>query len=277
MDDTAGAGSTGDASSPETPVRINKFLARAGYCSRRQADDIIRAGRVTINGRVASLGETVSGDDDVRVDGAPVAHRPPPVVLAFHKPRGVVTTTDPRTPDNIMARIDYPGRVFPVGRLDKSSSGLILLTNDGELARKVLNPAFAHEKEYVVRVDRPCSDDLLERLRNGVVLDGRPTRPCTVQRLGARSFRMVLTEGRNRQIRRMCEACGYRVVGLRRIRIMNVELEDLPPGAWRRVDPEQLFQDHAPGTRPDNHGLEAAPRRSSAGPRAGRSRGKVKR
>jgi len=222
-------------------VRINKYLARVGHCSRRQADALVAAGAVTINGEVAAPGSQVEPGAQVCVSGVPVGSAPPPVVLMFHKPAGVVTTTDQRVPNNIMSYIDYPGRVFPVGRLDQSSSGLILLTNDGSISRRILDPAENHEKEYVVRVDRPFGDSLLKTLAQGVVLDGRPTRPCRVERLGARAFRMVLTEGRNRQIRRMCEACGYRVVRLRRVRIMNIELGDLAPGQWRRVDLSRLF------------------------------------
>ncbi len=248
MHDSRRQGNAGETSFPETPMRINKFLARAGYCSRRQADEMVRAGRVTIDGRVAGVGETVHPGDTVCVDGRPVVAAVRTVLLAFHKPRGVVTTTDPGTPNNIMTLVDYPVRVFPVGRLDQYSSGLIFLTNDGDLARRILDPASGHEKEYVVRLDRPYPDALLERLSKGVVLDGRPTRPCVTERLGRRSFRMVLTEGRNRQIRRMCEACGYRVVGLRRIRIMNVALEDLPPGRWREIDPGGLFVTRGAGS-----------------------------
>ncbi len=251
MDDTGHTPGTGGESFPKGPVRINKYLARSGYCSRRQADTLVREERVTIDGRVALLGATVPPGARVRVDGEPVTPHPDTIVLAFNKPRGVVTTTDEREPDNIMSILNFPERVFPVGRLDRNSSGLILFTNDGDISRRILHPAYRHEKEYVVRLDRPFGDDLLACLRKGIVLDGRPTRPCSVERLGARAFRIVLTEGRNRQIRRMCEACGHRVLNLRRTRIMHIELGDLPPGKWRRLNPARLFPPDA-GRREDS-------------------------
>ncbi|WP_116124436.1 pseudouridine synthase [Lewinella sp. IMCC34183] len=216
-------------------VSLNKYVSATGICSRREADRWIEAGRLRINGQVAVKGNRVEEGDQVTLDGAPLGERPPAVYLAFHKPAGVTCTTDQRDPDNITDFINYPERIFPVGRLDKASTGLLLLTNDGDVVNDVLRAEHGHEKEYIVTVDQPVSDRFVRRMGSGVPILGTRTRPCTVERLGDRSFRIVLTEGMNRQIRRMCEYLGYRVLTLKRVRIMTIELGDLPVGAYREI------------------------------------------
>jgi 23S rRNA pseudouridine2604 synthase len=224
-------------------LRINRYFTEHGLCSRREADKRVEAGRVRINGRVAAHGDTVEAGDRVELDGKPVAPAEKrAVVLAYHKPPGIECTSDPRVADNIIAAVDYPERVFHVGRLDKFSEGLILLTNRGELVNQILRARGAQEKEYVVDVYGPISDAALARLRKGIELDGRRTLPARVARLGAKRFRMILTEGRNRQIRRMCEALGLHVKRLVRVRVMNVELGTLRQGRWRRLAPEELAE-----------------------------------
>jgi 23S rRNA pseudouridine2604 synthase len=223
------------ASASDPNVRINKFFTQQGLCSRREADRLIEEGRVTINGRRATLGDQVSPGDVVAKDGLVLSRGNEPVYIKFHKPIGVTTTTESDVPDNIIAYIGHPQRIFPVGRLDKDSSGLILLTNDGEIVNRVLRAEHGHEKEYLVRVNRPFDQAFLDRMATGVTILGTPTRPCTVVRRGRQEFRIILTEGRNRQIRRMCQALGYRVVALHRTRIMHVELGDLPAGQWKNL------------------------------------------
>jgi 23S rRNA pseudouridine2604 synthase len=222
-------------------IRINRFFTEHGVCSRRAADKHVEAGRIKINGVVAKHGDTVGPGDQVLFDGAPVvvpAKRP--VVLAYHKPPGVECTSDPRVADNIIEAVGYPERIFHVGRLDKYSEGLILLTNRGELVNQILRVRGNHEKEYIVDVDVPVSDASLRRMRDGLEILGSMTLPCQVERLGARTFRMILTEGRNRQIRRMCEAEDLRVKRLVRVRVMNIALGSLPLGRWRQLRPEEL-------------------------------------
>jgi 23S rRNA pseudouridine2604 synthase len=224
--------------------RINKFFTRQGIGSRREADQWIEAGRVTINGRVARLGDRVVAGDTVARDGKIIPWGNKPVYIKFHKPLGVTTTCELDVPDNIIACIGHAQRIFPIGRLDKDSSGLILLTNDGEIVNKVLRAEHGHEKEYLVQVDRPFDQAFLDRMAAGVVILGRRTRPCMASRRGPREFRIILTEGRNRQIRRMCEALGYRVTALHRIRIMNITIEGLAVGQWKNLterEQEELF------------------------------------
>lgn len=194
-----------------------------------------------LNGRTAVLGDTVEEGDRLELDGKPLRVREKKaVVLAYHKPPGVECTSDPRVPENIITAVNYPERVFHVGRLDKFSEGLILLTNRGELVNAILRAAHGNEKEYVVELDRPISDRALARMRAGIPLDGRPTLPCRAERLAPRVLRMVLTEGRNRQIRRMCEALDLGVRRLVRVRVMNVELGDLRQGRWRKLGADEL-------------------------------------
>ena len=222
-------------------TRINKFLSEAGYCSRRAADKLIDAGRVTINGKVPEMGTKVVDGDEVRVDGKLIKGGVDELVyLAFHKPVGIVCTTDTkREKDNIIDYIGYPSRIFPIGRLDKPSEGLIFLTNDGDIVNKILRAKNNHEKEYVVRVNKPISGNFIRDMRNGVPVLETVTNPCFVEQTGDREFRIILTQGLNRQIRRMCEYLGYEVKKLKRIRIMNMHL-DMPEGTWRDFRPEEL-------------------------------------
>lgn len=215
--------------------RINKFFTQQGIGSRREADQWIEAGRITINGRVAKLGDRVVPGDIVARDGTVIPWGNRPVYIKFHKPLGVTTTCELDVPDNIIAYIGHARRIFPIGRLDKDSSGLILLTNDGEIVNDILRAEHGHEKEYLVQVDRPFDQTFLDRLAGGVVILGKKTKPCTVSRRGPREFRIILTEGRNRQIRRMCETLGYRVTALHRIRIMNITIEGLAVGQWKNL------------------------------------------
>jgi 23S rRNA pseudouridine2604 synthase len=222
-----------------TTVRINKYFTAQGFCSRRVADRMIEDGRVRINGRTAVLGDQVTDADVVTVDGRVVKSRPSPVYLAYHKPVGVTCTTELRVPGNILHAVAYPARIFPIGRLDKDSSGLILLTNDGDIVNRILRAEFGHEREYVVTVDRPYQPSFLRRLEHGVPVLGERTRPCRTAEVDAVTFRITLTEGRNRQIRRMCSALGYRVVRLVRDRIMHIRLGNLPMGKWRQLTPKE--------------------------------------
>lgn len=224
-------------------TRINKYLSEVGYCSRRVADKLIDQGRVTINGKVLEMGTKVVAGDEVRVDGETISTpTEKPVYLAFNKPIGIVCTTD-RTveKDNIIDFINYPKRIFPIGRLDKPSEGLIFLTNDGDIVNKILRARNNHEKEYLVTIDKPIQPDFLRKMRNGVPILDTVTRRCEVSQVSTYQFRIILTQGLNRQIRRMCEHLGYRVKKLKRIRIMNVNL-DLPIGQWRDLTSQELNQ-----------------------------------
>jgi 23S rRNA pseudouridine2604 synthase len=224
-------------------IRINRFFTEHGVCSRRAADRHVEAGRVAINGKVAVHGDTVGEGDRVTLDGKVIeVPQKRPVVLAYHKPPGIECTSDRRVPDNIIDAVGYPERIFHIGRLDKFSEGLILLTNRGELVNQILRARGHHEKEYVVDIDVPLSDAALHRMRTGIEILGRPTLPCRVERLAPRTFRMVLTEGRNRQIRRMCEAEGLRVRRLIRVRVMNIELGELASNRWRLLRPGELAE-----------------------------------
>ena len=216
-------------------VRINKYFTEQGYCSRRAADKMIGNGLVRINGRVAVLGDQVTDEDTVTVDGCVVKRRPCPVYLAYHKPVGVTCTTELHVEGNILQAVGHPERIFPIGRLDKDSSGLILLTNDGDIVNLILRAEFGHEREYRVTLDRPYTPTFLRCLEQGVLVQGEKTRPCRTARVNAATFRIMLTEGRNRQIRRMCSALGHRVVRLVRVRIMHIRLGDLPVGKWREL------------------------------------------
>jgi 23S rRNA pseudouridine2604 synthase len=216
-------------------MRINKFLAETGACSRREADAWIEAGRISVNGERASLGTQVKQDDVVRLDGRPLPVRPRRVYLALNKPVGVECTTDRSVAGNIVDFVGHPQRIFPIGRLDKDSEGLILLTNDGDVVNGVLRAENEHEKEYVVAVDRPLTPEFLAGLSRGVPILDTVTNPCRVTQVGRNTFRIVLTQGLNRQIRRMCEHFGYTVRSLQRVRIMHVRLADLPLGRWRNL------------------------------------------
>jgi len=225
--------------------RINRYLSQVGYCSRRAADKLIEQGRVRVNGAVPEVGTKIAAGDEVRVDGSLVS--PPAqkrVYIAFNKPAGIVCTTDTGVePDNIIDYINYPERIFPIGRLDKPSEGLIFLTNDGDIVNKILRARNGHEKEYVVWLNQRITAKFLERMSGGVPILDTVTRECRVEQLGSRSFKIVLTQGLNRQIRRMCEHLGYRVTKLRRVRIMNVSL-DVPVGRWRDLSQGELDEIH---------------------------------
>ena len=225
----------------EQETRINKFLSEVGYCSRRAADKLIAAGRVTINGVVPEVGTKVGPADEVCVDGKPVRQNEEArVYLAFNKPVGIVCTTDTGVEkDNIIDFINYPTRIFPIGRLDKPSEGLIFLTNDGDIVNKILRARNNHEKEYLVDVNFPIDRAFVDAMRNGVPILDTVTRKCKVEKIGKQRFRIVLTQGLNRQIRRMCEYLGYRVTRLKRVRIMNVKL-DVPVGEWRDLTKKEL-------------------------------------
>ena len=222
-------------------TRINKYLSEAGYCSRREADKLIDQGRVTINGEVPEMGTKISPSDIVRVDGKPISKQDEKhVYIAFNKPVGIVCTTDSGVEkDNIIDFINYPKRIFPIGRLDKGSEGLIFLTNDGDIVNKILRARNNHEKEYVVTVNKPISSTFIDRMGMGISILDTVTKKCEVEKLGNYDFRIVLTQGLNRQIRRMCEALGYEVTSLKRVRIMNVLL-DVPVGEWRDITEEEL-------------------------------------
>ena len=222
-------------------TRINKYLSEIGYCSRRAADKLLSQGRITINGAVPELGTKVAPGDTVCVDGEQVSPSDDErVYLAFNKPVGIVCTTDTRVePDNIIDYIGYPSRIFPIGRLDKPSEGLIFLTDDGDIVNKILRARNNHEKEYIVTVDKPITGGFVRSMRGGVPILDTVTRECEVEKLGSRTFRIILTQGLNRQIRRMCEYLGYSVVKLKRVRIMNVSL-DVPVGKWRHLTREEV-------------------------------------
>jgi 23S rRNA pseudouridine2604 synthase len=219
---------------------LNKYISETGACSRRQADQWIEAGRVTLNGVRAHLGLKVEADDEVRVDGELIGARKKPVYIALNKPAGITCTTETHVEDNIVDFVGHPERIFPVGRLDKDSEGLILLTNDGDIVNEILRSENEHEKEYLVRVNRPITDLSLGMLASGVKIMGVTTKPCKVTRVGREDFCIILTQGLNRQIRRMCSALGYRVERLRRVRIINIDLGTLAPGEWRHLSDEEV-------------------------------------
>ncbi len=222
-------------------TRINKYLSEVGYCSRRAADKLLEEGRITINGVVPELGTKVSDEDEIFVDGISIRKTGEEYVyIAYHKPVGIVCTTDTkREKDNIIDAIKHPKRIFPIGRLDKPSEGLILLTSDGDIVNKILRARNNHEKEYLVWVDRPITENFLENMRNGVPILDTITRKCEVEKINEKQFRIILTQGLNRQIRRMCEHLGYEVTRLKRTRIMNISL-DLQVGKWRDLTPTEL-------------------------------------
>jgi 23S rRNA pseudouridine2604 synthase len=224
-------------------TRINKFLSEAGYCSRRKADDLIGEGRVTINGIVPEMGTRIQPGDEVHVNGRHVTlPDDEPVYIAFNKPIGIVCTTDNVVErDNIIDFIGYPTRIFPIGRLDKPSEGLIFLTNDGDIVNKILRARNNHEKEYIVTVNKPITRDFIEEMSNGVPILDTITRKCEVEPIDKNVFRIVLTQGLNRQIRRMCEYMGFKVTKLNRIRIMNISL-DVPVGKWRHLTKDELAE-----------------------------------
>ena len=253
MNDRAGSSDT----------RINKLLSDAGVCSRRQADRLIEQGKVLIDGRPACAGQRVKPGQKVLVDGKPVSRQEKLVLIALNKPRGIVCTTDrKREKNNIVDFVHYPTRIYPVGRLDKESEGLILLTNDGSLVNRIMKASSGHEKEYQVRVDKPLTDEFIRRMSSGVPILDTVTRPCRVKKTGRSTFSIILTQGLNRQIRRMCEYLGYHVEELKRVRIMNIELGHLKTGQWRRVTGEEIMGLKAAFIRDAETGNKAKDKRS---------------
>ena len=225
------------------PTRVNKYCSMCGYCSRREADALIAEGKILVNGQCATPGQKVTLEDQVTVDGARILPKDEKVVLAFYKPVGIVcTTSDKDRAKNVVDYLQYPVRVYPVGRLDKESEGLLLLTNDGELTNHILKARYYHEKEYIVTVDKPVTAAFLDQMAEGVAILDTVTRPCQVKQKGKQTFSIILTQGLNRQIRRMCEALGYQVTKLKRVRILNILLEDLQPGEYRKIEGDQLEQ-----------------------------------
>jgi len=214
-------------------TRLNKFISETGTCSRREADKLIEQGRVTVNGKIPELGTKVSDTDEIAIDGKPLNSKEKSIYIVFNKPVGITSTTDLKDKDNIIDYIHHPKRIFPIGRLDKPSEGLIFLTNDGDIVNKILRAGNNHEKEYVVTVDKPITTDFLNRMENGVAILNTVTKKCFVEQEGKNRFRIILTQGLNRQIRRMCEALDYNVTKLKRTRIMNITLEKLNVGEWR--------------------------------------------
>ena len=221
-------------------MRLNKYISETGVCSRREADKWIDAGRVTCNGNPAALGTQVGAGDVVCIDGQPIGAKKKQIYIALNKPVGVTCTTEAHIDDNIIELVGYPERVFPIGRLDKDSEGLILLTNDGDIVNEILRSENNHEKEYIVTVDRPITDLSLKMMAGGVKIMGELTKPCKVGRIDQESFRMILTQGLNRQIRRMCSALGYKARRLQRVRIMNIHLGTLSSGQWRHLSDSEL-------------------------------------
>lgn len=226
------SGSDPEKSAPEG-IRLNKYIASSGICSRREADKLIESGKVSVNGVVADLGTRVLGGDSVEVEGRSVTPEDSMIYIAFNKPLGITCTTDRRDPSNIIDYINFSERIFPIGRLDKNSSGLILLTNNGDIVNTLLRSENGHEKEYVVTIDRPYDKEFIKTMSTGVPVLGRMTLPAEVIPVNAKTFRIILKQGMNRQIRRMCEHLGYKVTRLKRIRFMNVKLGDLETGKWR--------------------------------------------
>ena len=221
-------------------MRLNKYLSDAGICSRREADRLVQDGKVTVDGKTAVLGMQIEVGQEIWVNGKEVRREEKKVLLLFHKPRGIECTANPKIKKNVISYIDYPIRIYYIGRLDKDSEGLLLLTNQGELVNKMMRAGNCHEKEYLVTVDKPVTDDFIKKMSSGVPILGTVTRKCQVEKTGKKTFRIILTQGLNRQIRRMCEYLGYRVERLVRVRVMNLELGDLPVGQYREAAEKEL-------------------------------------
>lgn len=221
-------------------TRLNKYISETGFCSRREADKLIEQGRVTLNGKRPEMGTKVMPGDTVLVDNKPLKAKKPPVYIALHKPVGITCTTERHVPGNIVDFVRHPERIFPIGRLDKPSEGLIFLTSDGDIVNKILRAGNNHEKEYVVTVNKPITDAFIKKMASGVHILDTVTKPCKVTRESGNRFRIVLTQGLNRQIRRMCETLGYDVTRLVRERIMNITLDGLPVGKWRNLTAAEM-------------------------------------
>jgi 23S rRNA pseudouridine2604 synthase len=223
-------------------MRINKFFTAQGFCSRREADKLIEAKRVKINGKLAVLGDQLKDGDVVTLDGKVVEFSPPKKYIMYNKPLGITCTTDLRVEGNIVEAVNHPLRIFPIGRLDKYSTGLIFLTNDGDIVNRILRAQYGHEKEYLVEINSPVTSEFLKKMSAGVDIDGYVTKPCVTKKMKGNTFSIILTEGKNRQIRRMCEALGFVVKHLKRIRIINVKIGNLAEGQWQEI-PEADFNE----------------------------------
>lgn len=221
-------------------ISLNKYISDSGFCSRREADRYIEECRVTINDKDAQKGNRVQEGDVVKIDGESIKKKKAAVYLLLNKPKGITCTTDLKDKTNIIDFVNYKSRIFPIGRLDKLSEGLIFLTNDGDIVNKILRAGNGHEKEYIVAVDKTINTEFVNKMRNGVKIPGATTQKCFVKQEGDNRFRIVLTQGLNRQIRRMCEALGYRVTSLKRTRIMNISISGLQPGKWRYFTPHEI-------------------------------------
>jgi len=221
-------------------TRLNKFIRETGVCSRREADKYIEEGRVTVNGKTPELGTKVSDDDDVRIDGNPINKKEAAIYIAFNKPAGIICTTERDIKHNIIDYINYPTRIFPIGRLDRASEGLIFLTNNGDIVNKILRAGNNHEKEYLVTVDKSITETFIRRMGNGIPILETVTKKCFVEQTGKFQFRIILTQGMNRQIRKMCSFLEYEVKSLRRFRIMNITLEGLKEGSWREFTKQEI-------------------------------------
>ena len=222
-------------------TRLNKFISETGFCSRREADKLIDRGKVTVNGEIPEMGTKVSKTDVIKINGNELKNKEDHIYLAFNKPIGITCTTEHRIKGNIIDFVNYPKRIFPIGRLDKASQGLIFLTNDGDIVNKILRSGNSHEKEYIVTVDKPISPDFIKNMSNGIPVLETITKKCLVKKEGKYVFKIILTQGLNRQIRRMCEYLGYSVIKLERLRIMNVSIDNLPIGRWRYLSKNELI------------------------------------
>ena len=221
-------------------MRLNKYIGGSGFCSRREADKLIDAGRVKINGLLAEKGTLIKTGDKVYIDDELISSNISKIYIAYNKPRGITSTTDERDSTNMISHINHNERIFPIGRLDKYSEGLILLTNDGDIVNKILRSTNNHEKEYLVRVDKEITKEFLQKMKKGVHILNTVTRPCKISKINSHVFKIILKQGLNRQIRRMCETLNYKVFKLKRIRIMNITLGDLPKGDWRNLTQEEI-------------------------------------
>ena len=224
----------------DNSISLNKFISETGICSRRVADEWIELGRVTLNDVIAKKGNRVFENDIVKIDSTILKKKPELVYLAFNKPPGITCTTDLKDKDNIIEFINYPKRIFPIGRLDKASTGLIILTNDGDIVNQILRVENNHEKEYVVSVNKPITPEFILKMSNGIPILGTKTNKCVVKRINANTFNIILTQGLNRQIRRMCEFLNYKVVTLKRVRIMNIKIDGIKEGQWRYLDKKEI-------------------------------------
>ena len=261
----------GAGQEPESPgVRLNKWISETGICSRREADTLIAEGQVKVNGEVAAMGVRVGPQDRVEVRGKRLGQKPKRVYLAYHKPVGVTCTTERKIRSNIVDAVNYPQRIFPVGRLDRPSEGLILLTNDGDIVNKILRAGNGHDKEYIVTVAEPFTDEFLVKMRAGVPILGTVTKPCQAERISRKTFRIILTQGLNRQIRRMAEHLGHEVVKLKRVRIMHIGLDDLKPGEYRELSGRELSTLErvvAASSKTEDASNSSEPKRLAAKPR----------